>query len=265
MPPKPSSSAIAVAATLGSVGATAQTPPAGDPPRRELPPPPDVAPRPPPLEGPMPTEGAERGPQSGLEGPAEDVQPGVLLPDRAVEAFAFAGADVSLMTSYLYLLPRIAPGFGAGLRINPSAPHSFQAELSVDFLGGTLPYFYGGLIYTQAVTYLSLPLLARHRISETANKTKHIAWGVQLSQNIGESYNYSLFGVPIYVDGGYSEFSARLLSISVGYQARRLTKRGGLHEFEMRFNLGVTNFGESDDFKVSSFNFRWNWVPRGRK
>lgn len=264
------SPALAVAATLTTVGAPtqAQVPPdaleAFNPfgARQAAEPDPLLGP------GPKPSTPNRRGRRAE---PIPD-QPRL---DRMVEPFGFLGFDVSWSSdSYTVVYPvapRIAPTVGAGIRFKPDSNFSFQTELAVDFVGGTYPYIIYNYVY--AATYLNLPLLARHRIGKSSGKERHFTWGLTFGQLLGESYNETLAGIPVNVepvgDGSYGyygysygySFNVRQLSASIGYQGGKYKPTKWHTEFDMRFNLGLTNLGSQGDRGVAWFSFRWNIVP----
>ena len=74
--------------------------------------------------------------------------------------------------------------------------------------------------------------------------------------------NGSFLFFPIYMSptGRPGKFSPRMLSGAIGYQSGKVATRRASYEFEMRFNLALTNFGR-DRVAVSNFNFRFNLVP----
>lgn len=276
MSPHPKTSALALAATLSSLA----------PSRAEGQAPPD----PPPPEafeglGPAKTQPTSelrptQPPASRAEEVVEEAPPKER--NRTIEPFAAFGFNTSFITTDLgsYTFPRVAPVLGAGLRIKPDAKFSAQFELTLDFLGGTYSYLYYLISwYTYAATYLSLPLLARHRLS-SGKRVTHFTWGLKLSQKIGESRNSNILGVPFYVEasiprgyyygyyGGYyggsgdGFFTQRMLSLTVGYQSRKVSRGKIGSEFEMRFSAGVARLsGEREAHMVSGFSFRWNLVP----
>lgn len=188
-----------------------------------------------------------------------------------VQPFGFLGFNVTWVTSrysgVYTTFPRIAPGLGGGLRIKPDADFSAQAEIALDFVGGS--YLYPPLAYVYAATYLNVPLLARHRIAKSSRSRKHFTWGLQFGQRLGNSYNYTILGIPIqaYPSYGYSLFYNRMLSAAIGYQTRKYRPHQWGVEFEMRLNVGLTGLGESGSFThgTSGFAFRWNFVPPSAK
>lgn len=259
MSPKPSPSAIALAASLTSLTAAAQergADPLSAPSKRQL-----------------SAKQKQRAHKQSAKQRGEAERGELPSVDWFVEPFAFVGGNASwISTNFSYSpLPRIAPHLGGGLRFNQDGDFSIQAELAADFVGGTY-YFYIVSWYTYAATFVNLPLLARHRIQNKPSKRKHFTWGLQIGQKIGESYNLNVLGIPIAVYsnnygyyGSYNVFAPRVLSAAIGYQSRKTTRRGGIIEFEMRFNAGLVRLGrDGADEMTSNFMLRWNIVPRKR-
>ena len=171
--------------------------------------------------------------------------------DNDFQWFPWIGFNVSSLayTGYDYggyNGPRVSPSLGVGMRWRGAMGVSLQTEINFNSAGAAYAYSY--ISYVTALDYLSVPVMARFRMSNR-RRDLHMTLGLQPSILLSARYQKSVPLLPIPIESySIGEYMQRTeLGILAGFQMQLRSNRRNpdrRREMEFRYTQGATSIAQ---------------------